>query len=130
MQNVLTDSGIRWHFIPPRSPHFGGLWESAIKSIKHHLFRVLGNANFTYEELNTILIRVEACLNSRLLVPLSSEPSDLSPLTPAQILIGDSLSALPEIEVSLVPTNRLTRWRRGMQVSQQIWSRWNREYLT
>lgn len=56
LQNVLSESGIRFHFILPRSPHFGGLWESAIKSIKHHLFRTLGNAYFTFEELNTILI--------------------------------------------------------------------------
>jgi len=130
LQNVLSESGIRWHFIPPRSPHFGGLWESVIKFIKHHLFRTLGNANLTYEELNTILIRVEACLNSRPLVPLSSDPSDLAPLTPGNFLIGDASTALPETDVSLVPTNRLTRWRRVMQVTQQIWSRWSREYLT
>ncbi|KAL4153722.1 hypothetical protein QTP88_001555 [Uroleucon formosanum] len=98
--------------------------------MKHHLFRALGNANFTYEELNTILIRVEACLNSRPLVSLSTDPSDITPLTPAHFLIGDSLSVLPEIDVSLVPTNRISRWRRVMQVSQKIWSRWNGGYLT
>lgn len=130
LQNMLSESGIQWHFIPPRSPHIGGLWESAIKSVKHHLFRVLGNAYFTYEELNTILIRVEACLNSRPLTPLSSDPTDLAPLTPGHFLIGDTLTALPEMDVSSIPTNQLTRWRRVMQVSQQLWSRWSREYLS
>ena len=62
----------------PRFPNFGGLWKASIKSIKHYLYRTLVNAYLIYEELNTILILIEACLNSRPITPLSTEPSDLS----------------------------------------------------
>lgn len=129
VQTTLSQSGIQWHFIPPRSPHFGGLWEAAIKSLKSHLYRTLGNASLTFEELNTVLVRIEAILNSRPITPLSTDPSDLSVLTPGHFLIGDSLTALPERDETLTPQNRLTRWRRVVQISQHFWSRWSKDYL-
>ena len=30
--NFCSSIGIEWKFIPERSPHFGGLWEAAVKS--------------------------------------------------------------------------------------------------
>ncbi|XP_017875322.1 uncharacterized protein LOC108622144 [Ceratina calcarata] len=68
--------GVNWKFIPPRAPHFGGIWEAAVKAFKHHLRRVLGDSTLTYEEFATLATQIEACLNSRPLCPLSSDPRD------------------------------------------------------
>lgn len=125
----LTNDNIDFHFIPPRAPHFGGLWEAAVKSAKSHLKRVCLNALFNHEEMRTLLTQIEACLNSRPLTPLSNDPTDLNPLTPGHFLIGGPLTAIPDHDVSDVVTNRLTRWQRVCQAQQQFWKRWSREYL-
>ena len=44
----LTQS-IEWRFIPERAPHFGGLWEAAVKSMKFHFKQVVGDINLTFE---------------------------------------------------------------------------------
>ncbi|XP_077301766.1 uncharacterized protein LOC143922414 [Arctopsyche grandis] len=80
--NFSTAHHIKWRFIPPRSPHFGGLWEAAVKTMKRHLTRIAGNVSLTYEALNTLVIQIEAVMNSRPLTPMSSDPGDLIPLTP------------------------------------------------
>jgi hypothetical protein len=36
MQNYAAKTHFQWHFIPPNSPHFGGLWEAGVKSLKYH----------------------------------------------------------------------------------------------
>lgn len=92
--------------------------------------KTLGNASLTYEELNTLFVRIEAILNSRPLTPLSTDPSDISVPTPGHFLIGNSLCALPDRNETAIPPNRLSRWRRVTQLSQHLWSRWSRDNLS
>nr|CAI5854079.1 unnamed protein product [Callosobruchus analis] len=80
--NPLAVEKIKWSFIPARSPTFGSIWEAGIKSVKHHIRRVIGNKALTFEEFATVLTQTEAVLNSRPLCPLSEDPDDVNALAP------------------------------------------------
>ncbi|XP_014211623.1 uncharacterized protein LOC106641644 [Copidosoma floridanum] len=90
----LASQGIAWDFIPPGAPHFVGLWEAAVKSVKGHLRRVMGSRHLTYEEFSTVLVGIEMVLNGRPLTPLSGDPSDLEVLTPGHFLVGAPLDSI------------------------------------
>ena len=127
--NFSSNNGIEFHFIPPSSPHFGGLWEAGVKSYKHHFKRVASNVLFTFEEFYTLSVEIESILNSRPLTPISADVNDFSALTPGHFLIGDTLTNLPEPDFLPLPSNRLSAWQLISKVRQDFWKRWSIEYL-
>lgn len=128
--DCTSDQKIQLVFIPPYSPNFGGLWEAAVKSSKHHIKRVLINNNATYEEFNTLIIQVEGILNSRPLFALSNDPNDLIPITPAHFLIGRPINFLPEPNLQEVKSNRLHRLQHLQKLCQQFWSQFTKQYIS
>lgn len=69
-------------------------------------------------------------LNSRPLTFLSTDPADLTPLTPGHFLIGRSLSSLPTPNYEDENFHRLNRYQRIEQLRQQFWKRWSKEYIS
>ncbi|XP_071580238.1 uncharacterized protein [Temnothorax nylanderi] len=130
IERASGEIGITWHFIPAHSPHFGGLWEAGVKSTKHHLRRIAGNAVLTFEEFYTFLTQIEALLNSRPLIPMSSDPNDLTPITPAHFLIGRTLTSVADPTLMHLPESKLSRWQLVQKLQQHFWQRWNKEYIS
>ena len=129
IQSYLLQQKITWETIPVRAPHFGGLWEAAVRSTKYHLKRVIGEHRMKYDELETVIIQVEACLNSRPLGAMASHPLDgVCPLTPGHFLIGRALKSYPEEAINFNPTP-LQRWVHCQRIIQGFWKRWSQEYL-
>lgn len=129
LESAVKSEGLSWSFNPPSAPNFGGLWEAGVKSVKTHLYRVVGDQILTFEEFYTVLVQIEALLNSRPLCPISSDPNDLSVLTPGHFLTLEPLSALPDPSLQHLSLSSLSRWQLLQRMHQDFWLRWHREYL-
>ena len=125
-----STQGISWKFIPERAPNFGGLWESAVKSMKTHLRRIVSDVKLTFEEFTTILSQIEAVLNSRPLVPCPCDDDGIEPLTLGHFLIGKPLESLPDPPTSYRPLSLLRRWHLCQALIRHFWKRWSTEYIS
>ncbi|XP_035228527.1 uncharacterized protein LOC118200677 [Stegodyphus dumicola] len=126
----LIKEEIKWNFNPPSAPHFGGLWEVAVKAMKYHMRRAIGPQVLTFEEFAAYLAEVEACLNSRPLVAISSDPDDFSVITPYHFLIRTSLKGIPEPNVCDETLTLRNHWKLVQKMSQSFRRIWSKDYLT
>lgn len=88
------------------------------------------NAKVTSKELQTVLVEIEATLNSSHLYPVEKSKS---PRRPYHILCGSSLLAMPdqeEIEISLLKVEE-GRGRAALleRLKDGLWIRWRKEYI-
>ncbi|XP_011255126.1 uncharacterized protein LOC105250635 [Camponotus floridanus] len=111
--DTTSSERMKWHFIPLRASHFGGLWEAIVKSFKGHFYKVASEAALTFEEVSTLVIQIEAILNSRPLSALSSDPNNLNYLSLGHFLIDNSLISYSEPDIT-----------------QYFWKRWSLKYLS
>jgi hypothetical protein len=96
--------------------------------MKSYLKKVIGESTLTFEEFSTVLSRIEACLNSRPIKPISSNPTDLESLTSGHFLIGRPL--LHPLEPSTLDKKPHNRWKLVSQMIETFWKRWSsQEYL-
>ncbi len=120
----------QWHIIPPRAPHFGGLWEAAVRRMKLILKKQMLPHKMTFDEIYTILTEAEAILNSTPLSPVHSDDvtEDLC-ITPGHIIIGRPLKAPLTKTPSRVNISSLRRWRLTERITQDLWNTWMKSYL-
>ena len=130
ISDFCSTQNIDWKFIPERAPHFGGLWEAAVKSMKFHFKRVIADTKLTFEELMTVLTQIESCLNSRPLTPLSCDEDGIEVLTPGHFLIGQPLESIPDPSSSYRSMSLLKRWCLCQSLVRHFWKRWSDEYLS
>ncbi|XP_076280097.1 uncharacterized protein LOC143208966 [Lasioglossum baleicum] len=129
LQKHCGDLRIQWSFYPPGAPHHGGMQEAAVRSVKHHLRRIMGCFTPTAEEFTTLLCKVEATLNSRPITRVRDDPECLEILTPGHFLTGGPLNSRPIPSVAEEPISHLSRWQQIQNFHERLWKIWSREYL-
>jgi hypothetical protein len=92
LHSHMSHHHIIWKFIAPRAAWWGGFWERMMGTTKSCLRKVLGRAQVEEEGFNTILVGIEATLNSR---PITQDEDNHEILTPSHFLIGERLISLP-----------------------------------
>lgn len=121
---------IVWHHIPPRAPHFGGLWEAAVRSMKTLLRKIVKPHPLRFDEIYTVLTEVESILNSQPLMSLlAGDQIEGQYLTAGHFLIGRPLRAAPD---SRAPSGNIAnrRWNLFKRATADIWAQWLGSYLT
>lgn len=81
LQCQLGSKRIYFHFNPPSAPHFGGVLEREVRSVKLALYTV------PKEVLMIVLLEVKAILNSNPLGYVSSDVADSDLVTPNSLLM-------------------------------------------
>ena len=105
-----------------------------MKQVKSCLKKTLGRSKLSFDELTTILVEVEAVLNSRPLTYLYSDDVE-EPLTPSHLVIGRRLLSLPVGPLQIDDWDfgdHLTATKHSRYLADRIQHfrrRWQREYL-
>ena len=125
----LDNLKIEWKFNLERAPWWGGFFERMVGSVKRCLRKVLGNARLTSDELLTVLVEIEATLNS---LTYEYDELDEEALTPSHLIFGRRIKSMPyePIEEEMEGEDSCSRRFRFLSLRlAHFWKRWRTEYL-
>lgn len=124
-----TKKNIEWFFSTERAPHQNGLCERLVRTVKTPLRISIGAAMLTRSQLALVMTEIEAIVNNRPLCVTSNDPSDLTPITPMELINGRKLDQLPDPNNRINVTNFAHLWRKRQSILNQFWKRWHNDYL-
>jgi len=78
--------GVQWHFNPPGSSHYGGIWKRLICSFCSIFTAIVSSTRLDDQALITYATEVECILNDYPLTSVSADSKDLLALTPNTLL--------------------------------------------
>ena len=132
VEKYLSTQNCTWVFNPPHASHMGGVWERMIRIARRILDCMLlehKKSCLTNEVLVTLMAEVAAIMNTRPLIPVSSDPESPLILTPAMILTLKPVSTPPPPGDFKGADLFKEQWKQVQNLADTFWSRWRREYL-
>ena len=126
---LTVNSGVKWHFNPPHDPHFGGVFETIIKSAKKAIYAILGSAGIMDEELLSAFTGAESLMNLRPFTYQSANLKDSVPLTPNHFLHGQVGGQFAPESIDKTDCSPRKGWRRVQELVRHFWHRWLREWV-
>ena len=121
-----------WKRNPPHASNMGGVQEQQIRSARPILNSLLEThgSKLTEESLQTLVVEVEAIVNSR---PLTTEVmNDVTSLAPSSLINFLTMkSRVISLPGNFTTPDRYSRkqWRRVQHVANEFWDRWRKEVL-
>ncbi|XP_056022123.1 uncharacterized protein LOC130055005 [Ostrea edulis] len=134
LKKYLHNSGTVWIYNPPHASHMGGAWERMIGITRRILDSMLIGASgktLTHDVLNTFMAEVCTIINSRPLVPVTTDPDSPLILTPIMLLTQKTEYEFKDNSFGEFNDRDMFKaeWRRVQALASVFWSHWKKEYL-
>ena len=100
-----------------------------IKAAKKAIYAILGSVDITDEERLSAVVGADGLINSRPLTYQSSDPADLTPLTPNHFLHGQLGGRFAPDSVDNEAFYSRKRWLRVQELVRHFWHRWLQEWI-
>ena len=132
LQSFLNSHCVIWNFNTPYSFHMGGSWERLIGVSRRILDNILYDTKrhkFTHEVLTTFLAETMAIMNSRSLVPISSDHKSPCVLSPNALLTQKTNSQTDDFSYLDTKDVYTKQWKFVQVMADRFWTQWRQEYL-
>ncbi|XP_062604474.1 uncharacterized protein LOC134266275 [Saccostrea cucullata] len=133
LKTFLAHKRIVWRFNPPHASHFGGTWERMIGIARRILGAMLmdtKHGKLTHEALTTFMAEVMAIMNSRPLVPMSTDVEAPFVLSPQNLLTQKTHEVPSEFQDLDVKDMYRSQWKMVQVMANTFWKRWKTEFLS
>uniref|UniRef100_A0A8R1IJI6 Integrase catalytic domain-containing protein n=1 Tax=Caenorhabditis japonica TaxID=281687 RepID=A0A8R1IJI6_CAEJA len=137
LTSYLASKEIEVRQITPFAPWQGGVYERIVAIVKNMFFKTIGNNQFSYIEVETLLIECEGIINSR---PITTNPisiSDTEAIRPIDFMLPLAELSLPNGVITANNTNSSITERQTRKyleslnaTRQKLWDEFYNELYT